>query len=126
MTNMNDLYKCSICGNVAEIVHPGAQNLVCCNKTMEKLDPKTEDIGKEKHVPIIEQSGPGILVKVGSIDHPMEEKHYIKFIEVLTKKQVLRAELVIGQRPVAEFLVKPEDILTVRSYCNLHDLWQNK
>jgi superoxide reductase len=126
MTKMNDLYKCSICGNVVEIVHPGASALVCCNKPMEKLDPKTEDTGKEKHVPIIEQSGPGIIVKVGGIDHPMEEKHYIKFIEVLTKDQLLRAELFPGKKPAAEFLVNQQDVASVRSYCNLHGLWRNK
>jgi desulfoferrodoxin len=126
MTKMNDLYKCSICGNVVEIVHPGAPALVCCNKPMEKLDPKTEDTGKEKHVPVIELSGPGIIVKVGSIDHPMEEKHYIKFIEVLTKDQVLRTELVPGQKSAAEFSVNQQDVVTVRSYCNLHGLWRNK
>jgi superoxide reductase len=123
---MNDLYKCSICGNVVEIVHPGAPSLVCCSMPMEKLETKTEDTGKEKHVPVIELSGLGIRVKVGSIDHPMEEKHYIKFIEVLTKDQLLRAELFPGQKPAAEFLVKQQDIVVVRSYCNLHGLWRNK
>jgi superoxide reductase len=91
---------------------------------MVKLEAKTEDVGKEKHVPVVEISGSGILVKVGSVPHPMEEKHYIKFIEVLTKNQVLRAELAVGQEPTAEFAVKPADVLLVREYCNLHGLWK--
>ncbi|MHB8127172.1 MAG: desulfoferrodoxin [Desulfitobacteriaceae bacterium] len=126
MTKINDLYKCSICGNVVEIVHPGAPALVCCNKPMEKLEAKTEDTGNEKHVPLVEVSSQGITVKVGSVEHPMEEKHSIRFIEVLTKDQVFRAELVPGQKPVAEFPVKQQDVVEVREYCNLHGLWQNK
>ena len=124
MTNTNELYKCNVCGNVVEVVHPGASSLVCCNEPMVKLEAKTEDVGKEKHVPVVEVSGNGILVKVGSVPHPMEEKHYIKFIEVLTKNQVLRAELTVGKEPAAEFAVKQADVLLVREYCNLHGLWK--
>jgi len=124
MTELRDLYKCQICGNVVEIVHPGAPALVCCGQPMEKLIIKTEDTGKEKHVPVIEATEDGVLVKVGSVEHPMEEKHYIKFIEVLTASQVLRAELNIEQKPEAFFRVKPEDVLAAREYCNIHGLWQ--
>ena len=116
MTELRDLYKCQICGNVVEIVHPGAPALVCCGQPMEKLIIKTEDTGKEKHVPVIESTEDGVLVKVGSVEHPMEEKHYIKFIEVLTASQVLRAELNIEQKPEAFFRVKPEDVLAAREY----------
>jgi len=124
MTELKELYKCSICGNVVEIVHRGAQALVCCNQPMEKLEAKTEDEGKEKHLPLVEATDVGIRVRVGSIEHPMEAKHAIKFIEVLTYNQVLRAELEPGEKPVAEFAAKPEDVLAVREYCNLHGLWQ--
>lgn len=124
MTKIRDLFKCSICGNVIEVVQQGAPALVCCNKPMEKLEAKAEDTGKEKHVPVIETTANGILVKVGSVEHPMEEKHSIRFIEVLTKDQVLRAELEPGQKPAAEFSVKPEEVLEVREFCNLHGLWK--
>ncbi|MBP2627551.1 MAG: desulfoferrodoxin [Firmicutes bacterium] len=126
MIHIRDLYKCSICGNVIEIIHPGASALVCCNKPMEKLEGNIEDTGKEKHVPVVEGSGLGIVVKVGSIEHPMEEKHSIRFIEVLTKEQVLRAELLPGQKPIVEFPVKQQDVVEVREYCNLHGLWKTK
>lgn len=125
MTKIRELFKCSVCGNVVEVVHQGASALVCCNKPMEKLEAKAEDTGKEKHVPVIEASGNGILVKVGSVEHPMEEKHLIRFIEVLTKDQILRAELVPGQKPAAEFSIKPEDVEEVREYCTLHGLWKS-
>lgn len=124
MTKIRELFKCSVCGNVVEVVHQGAPALVCCNKPMEKLEAKAEDTGKEKHVPVIEASANGIMVKVGSVEHPMEEKHSIRFIEVLTKDQVLRAELEPGQKPVAEFSIKLEEVIEVREYCNLHGLWK--
>jgi superoxide reductase len=124
MTKLNELYKCSICTNVVEIAHGGASALVCCNKPMEKLEAKTEDGGKEKHVPIVEASTQGITVKVGGVEHPMEEKHLINFIEVMTKNQVIRGVLEPGLKPVAEFPVNLEDVLEVRAYCNLHGLWK--
>lgn len=124
MTKLREVYKCSICGNVVEVIHPGAPALVCCHQPMEKLEANVVDAAKEKHVPVIEVSGAGISVKVGSVEHPMEEKHFIQFIEVLTKDQVLRAELEPGQKPIAEFSVKQEEVIEVREYCNLHGLWK--
>ncbi len=124
MTKLRELYHCGICGNVVEIVHTGAPALVCCDKAMEKLEAKSADTGKEKHVPVIEPAENGIIVTVGSAEHPMEEKHFIRFIEVLTPHQVLRGELKPGQRPVAEFQVKEQDVLEVREYCNIHGLWK--
>ncbi len=127
MTSLRDLYKCSVCGNVVEIVHTGAPALVCCGKPMDKMEAKTEDTGNEKHVPVAEPlHGGGISVKVGTIEHPMEEKHYIRFIEVLTKNKVFRAELSPGEKPYAEFCPNMDDVLEVREYCNLHGLWKNK
>lgn len=125
MTNLRELYVCSICGNVVEVVNPGATALVCCNKPMEKLEAGIKDASLEKHVPIIEKVSEGIKVKVGSIAHPMEEKHFIRFIEVLTKDQVLRAELTPNQAPEAIFLLhKTDDVVEVREYCNIHGLWK--
>ena len=124
MTNLRELYVCSICGNVIEVVNSGASSLVCCNKPMDKLEAGTKDASLEKHVPVVEAVDGGIKVKVGSVAHPMEEKHYIRFIEVLTKDQVLRAELAPNQAPEASFLVKSDDVVEVREYCNVHGLWK--
>lgn len=124
MTNLNDLYKCNICGHVIEILQTGSLTLTCCSQPMEKLEAKTEDTGKEKHVPVIEATETGILVKVGSVEHPMEEKHSIRFIEVLTKDKVFRALLKPGQKPAAEFAVDRDAVVEVREYCNLHGLWK--
>jgi superoxide reductase len=124
MTNLRELYVCSICGNVIEVVKTGASSLVCCNKPMDKLEAGTQDASLEKHVPVVETFDGGIKVKVGSVAHPMEDKHYIQFIEVLTKDQVLRTELAPGQAPEASFLVNSDDVVEVREYCNIHGLWK--
>ncbi|MHB1407477.1 MAG: desulfoferrodoxin [Desulfitobacteriaceae bacterium] len=124
MTKIRELYKCAICSNVVEVVNSGAPALVCCHQPMEKLDALAQDGAKEKHVPVLETTAAGLLVKVGEVPHPMEEKHSIRFIEVLTKNQVLRAELALGQKPEAVFAVVLADVLEVREYCNLHGLWK--
>ena len=123
MTNLRELYHCTICGNVVEVVNTGAPSLVCCGQPMEKLVAGSKDASLEKHVPVVEAVGGGIKVKVGSAAHPMEEKHFIRFIEVLTKDQVLRAELAPNQAPEASFLVNSDDVVEVREYCTVHGLW---
>lgn len=124
--NLREVYKCDICGNVVEVVFAGKPALVCCGEPMKKLDPKTEDSTKEKHVPYVEETGSGVTVKIGQNQaHPMEEKHYIQFIEVLTSKKVYRHELKPGDEPKAEFPVKKADIIETREYCNVHGLWKS-
>ena len=83
MAEKLQIYKCNVCGNIIEVLHGGIGELVCCGKPMELLDEKTADTGKEKHVPVIEKIDGGYKVKVGSVPHPMEENHYIEWIELL-------------------------------------------
>jgi superoxide reductase len=125
MTQLRELYRCEICKNVVEIVHEGAPSLVCCGQPMTKLEAKTRDEGREKHVPVVEAISDGVKIKVGSVEHPMEEKHYIKFIEVLTRDKVLRAELKPRQKPEAQFCVPEPDVTEVREFCNVHGLWKS-
>jgi superoxide reductase len=120
-----EVYKCAVCGNIVEVLHGGDGQLVCCGKPMEKLAAKTADVGKEKHVPVIEKIEGGIKVKVGSIPHPMEEKHYIEWIEILADGRVYRQFLNPGQAPEAIFNVQARSI-TAREYCNIHSLWEGK
>ena len=80
MTKLNQVYKCEMCGNIIEVLHTGAGELVCCNQSMKLLEENTTDAATEKHVPVIEKSGDTVTVKVGSIDHPMLDEHYIEFI----------------------------------------------
>ena len=124
MAKRMDIYKCEICGNIVSLVHVGAGRLVCCGQPMGLKKAKTEDQGKEKHVPVVEKTEKGVRVKVGSIAHPMEEKHYIEWIEVITDSEVLRKFLKPGEAPEAEFEVSG-DILFAREYCSVHGLWQS-
>ncbi len=126
MTKLREIYYCEKCGNVIEIINEGAPALVCCGEPMVKLEAKTEDSSTEKHVPFVEVKDDGVLVKVGqNTVHPMLEKHYIKFIEVLTKNGLYRKELKPNDVPEAFFPVKKEDIIETREWCNLHGLWKN-
>ncbi|CEG12241.1 Desulfoferrodoxin [groundwater metagenome] len=124
MTEIRQIYRCNICGNIVEILHAGAGKLVCCGQPMELLKEKIEDAGKEKHVPVIEKTETGIKVKVGSVLHPMEEKHYIEFIEVIADGNMDRKNLTPANKPEADFEIKANDI-TARIYCNIHGLWKS-
>lgn len=127
MTHTNEIYRCNVCGNIVEVVHAGGGQLVCCGQPMEHLKENTVDASLEKHVPIIEKTKTGVIVKVGSVPHPMEDKHYIEFIEVITKDgKIGRKSLKPGDKPEAEFFISFDKILFAREYCNLHGLWKSK
>jgi len=123
MAKKLQIYKCSICGNIVEVLHGGVGELVCCNQPMELLEAKTADTGKEKHVPMIEKIDGGYKVKVGSVPHPMEEKHYIEWIELLADGRAYRQFLEPGSKPEAVFNVEADSV-SAREYCNVHGLWK--
>ncbi len=125
MTELNQIYKCNICGNIVEVLHSGAGELVCCGQPMELLKEKTEDEGMEKHIPVIEFEGNKVIVKVGSVPHPMEEKHYIEWIEAIADGKHFKKFLKPNEKPEAEFCIKADKI-TAREYCNVHGLWKSK
>jgi superoxide reductase len=120
MTELKQIYKCNVCGNIVEVAHTGMGQLVCCGQPMELKNEKEVDEGKEKHVPVVERTADGILVKVGAVAHPMEEAHYIEWIEANGCKKFLKP----GDNPSAEFSIKGE--VSVRIYCNIHGLWKSK
>jgi superoxide reductase len=122
---INEIYKCNICGNIVEVMHVGGGELVCCGQPMELMIEKTKDQGMEKHVPIIEKNGDKIIVKVGSISHPMEDNHYIEWIEIIADGNVYRKNLKPKMEPVAEFEIKADKI-EAREYCTVHGLWKSK
>ena len=124
MITLRQIWHCEICGNVVETVYGGDGELVCCGQPMNLLEEQTQDAAKEKHVPVVTDQGNSIKVEVGSVPHPMEEKHYVVCIEVLTAKKVYRHELKPGDAPAAEFPVKKADVESVREYCNIHGLWK--
>ncbi|MDF2882099.1 MAG: desulfoferrodoxin [Clostridiaceae bacterium] len=123
MTELRQIYKCEVCGNIVEVVHPSGGTLVCCGKPMTLLNENTTDAAVEKHVPVIEKIDGGVLVKVGAVEHPMLEKHYIEWIEVHTANKVYRKYLKPGDKPEAVFKLD-EEVLYAREYCNLHGLWK--
>jgi len=123
MTEKRQIYKCDICGNIVEVLHNGAGELVCCGEPMRLVKENMVDASKEKHVPVIERKGEMITVKVGSVAHPMEEKHYIEWIELVADGRSYKKFLKPGEKPEATFMCKAEK-LTAREYCNLHGLWK--
>ncbi len=124
MTELNQIYKCNVCGNIVEMVHTGAGQLVCCGQPMELQKENTVDAAEEKHVPVVEKTETGVKVKIGSIPHPMEEAHFIEWIEILADGKIYRKFLKPGDAPEVEFCIEAENI-SAREYCNLHGLWSH-
>ena len=123
MPQRTQVYKCELCGNIVEMLHGGKGELVCCGQPMKLQSENTVDAAKEKHVPVIEKIDGGVKVKVGAVAHPMEEKHYIEWIEVLAGDRVLRQYLKPGDAPEAVFATDATNI-TAREYCTIHGQWK--
>lgn len=123
MAERYEIYKCEACGNIVEVLEGGGGELVCCGESMKLFIENTVDAAKEKHVPVIEKSDDGYLVKVGSVAHPMEEKHYIQWIELIADGKAYRQFLKPGDTPEAFFKIDADQV-TAREYCNLHGLWK--
>jgi superoxide reductase len=123
MTKKLEVYKCEVCGNMVEMVHAGVGELVCCNQPMKLMVENTVDAAKEKHIPVIEKVDNGFKVKVGSVAHPMEEKHYIEWIELIADGRAYRQFLNPGDAPEVFFCIEADQI-TARAYCNIHALWK--
>ena len=125
MAKKLQVYKCMVCGNIVEVLHGGAGELVCCGQPMELLEEKTADAATEKHVPVIEKVDGGIKVKVGSVPHPMEDKHYIEWIELLADGKAYRQFLNPGDTPEALFSIEADSV-SAREHCNVHGLWKGE
>jgi len=124
MTKQLEVYKCAVCGNIVELLHAGAGELVCCGQPMNLFVENTVDAAREKHVPVVEKIDGGYRVKLGSVPHPMEEKHYIEWIELIAGNKVQRQFLQPGDAPEATFQTAAVEV-TARAYCNLHGLWRS-
>jgi superoxide reductase len=123
MSEKLEIYKCDLCGSMVEVLHGGEGELVCCGQPMKLMKENTVDAAKEKHIPVMEKTGDGILVKVGSVAHPMEEKHFIEWIELIADGKAYRQFLKPGEKPEALFTIKADKV-TLREYCNLHGVWK--
>jgi superoxide reductase len=122
-TQRLQVYKCNKCGNIVEVLHEGEGELICCKEPMVLMTENTTDAAREKHVPVIEKVDGGVKVTIGSVPHPMEEKHYIEWIEILVDGIAYRHFLSPGDAPSATFCVEGENIVA-REYCNIHGLWK--
>ncbi len=123
MAERLQVYKCELCGNIVEVLHGGEGELVCCGQAMVLLKENTVDAAKEKHVPVVEKIDGGFKVSVGSVPHPMEEKHYIEWIELVADGKSYIQFLNPGDVPEAVFMLAA-DSATAREFCNLHGLWK--
>ena len=123
MAEKMEIYKCEACGNIVEVLHAGQGELVCCGSPMKLFKENTVDAAKEKHVPVVEKTADGVTVKVGEVAHPMEEKHYIEWIEIIADGSVYRQFLKSGDAPEATFKLTADQVVA-REYCTLHGLWK--
>jgi len=123
MTKLLEIYKCEVCGNIVEMVHEGVGELVCCGQPMKLMGENTVDASNEKHVPVIEKVDGGYKVRVGAVAHPMEEAHFIEWIELVADGKAYREFLTPGKKPEAFFCVDAKEV-SARDYCNLHGLWR--
>ena len=122
MAERLEVYKCEVCGNIVEVLHGGDGELVCCGQPMNRFVENTVDAAKEKHVPVIEKVEGGVKVKVGSVEHPMEDAHFIEWIEATSESgETCKKFLHPNEKPEAEFPFPP---ISAREYCNLHGLWK--
>ena len=133
MAQSRGIYKCAVCGNIVEVLHAGAGELVCCGQVMGLMAEKTKDEGAEKHLPVAEdlpasacRVKDGCKIKIGAQEHPMTAEHHIEWIEINTVdgksgKKFLNP----GEKPESDFYTRM-DIVSVRAYCNIHGLWKLK
>jgi len=127
MAKRGNIFKCEVCGHVIQVQHEGSGTLVCCNQPMVEMKEKTKDEGLEKHVPIIEEREDKIMVSVGDVLHPMEEKHYIEFIELIIDEERYIQYLKPNQDPIVAFKVPDVyEKIEARAYCNVHGLWSSE
>lgn len=124
MTQLNQIYKCEICGNIVEILHTGIGTLVCCNQPMLLIEEFKEDEGFEKHLPSLSFEGNKLIVTIGETEHPMTEEHFIEWIEYIVDNEVKRVFLKPTDEPKATFIMKENSSYIVRAYCNIHGLWE--
>ena len=123
MTERLQVYKCDVCGNIVEVIHASGGTLACCGQDMTLMTENTTDAAREKHVPVVEKTNAGVLVKVGEVAHPMEEKHYIEWVQVMVDDNAYRHFFKPGDKPEALFQVSGDSI-SAREFCNLHGLWR--
>jgi len=124
-STMSRMLHCDTCGKILKIIKNGEGPLLCCGRPLSFEVEKSAEAGKEKHVPVVTKTSDGIRVSVGSIPHPMEPAHYIRWIEVHGDTFLQTAFLRPGEKPEKEFRVDPAAVTKVRAFCNVHGFWRS-
>lgn len=116
---------CKTCGNIIAMVKDSGVPVMCCGAKMTEVVPGTTEAAVEKHIPVYTAENNKVYVTVGSVEHPMEDAHYIEWVSVQTKFGNQRKELKPGDEPKVCFaLCEGDEVEAVYAYCNLHGLWQ--
>ena len=122
---MAKYYVCEICGNMVEVVKESGVSMVCCGKNMTELKACSTDGAVEKHVPCVTVDGNTVTVKIGEVEHPSTDAHYIEWISIETKNGSQKKKLKPGDKPEATFTLEDGDeVITAYEYCNIHGLWK--
>ena len=124
MTKEHKFYRCRHCGNLVGLIENAGVPMICCGEPMEERKPNTVDAAQEKHVPVVTKQGNELRVDVGEVLHPMEEKHFIQWVYLQTKRGGQRKGFDPGDNPEAVFCVIDDEPVAVFAYCNLHGLWK--
>ena len=116
-------YKCPDCGEMVMLIKNGGCTPSCCGHAMKEIVANTTEAATEKHIPVVEVKDKEIIVKVGSVAHPMTEEHLIEWIAVETAQGLKIKYLKAGDKP-EEIFCNNGDAKAVYAYCNLHGLWK--
>lgn len=120
-------YLCETCGKMIVMATEWDTKVptICCGKQMKELIPGTSDGAVEKHVPVVSIEGNQVTVKVGSVEHPMIDAHYIEWISIETREGNQIKKLQPGDKPIAVFtLTETDSFVAAYEYCNIHGLWK--
>lgn len=119
-------YTCPNCGLSVEVIHDSSISPSCCGMKMDELVPNTVEASGEKHIPAVTVKGNTVIVNVGSVNHPMQDVHYIEWVQLVTENGIQRKYLKPGQEPNVVFLLEDDKPVAVYAYCNLHGLWKSE
>lgn len=128
MTERLEMYRCEICGNLVQVILAGGGELVCCGQPMTLLKPNTiEDVALEKHIPVYIQRENGVEIQVGSVLHPMNDDHYIMFIESISEdRNRMKLQYLHPGQEAKMLLEQKLGKEKALEFCNLHGLWEGE
>ena len=127
MTERLDLYRCEICGNLVQVILAGGGELVCCGQPMELVKGKTQEEMQEKHITVFISENGTDIVQVGTVLHPMNDDHYIMFIETISEdKNCVHLQYLHPGQEAKMLLEKKIGKMKAIEFCNLHGLWEGE